>query len=77
MPQFSTIGVSFYPLKLGFEIVKILDQGWSEFFGGQKIYYFISKYSSINQFIQNNNLKIYLMIVVSWVILLIIILIFI
>jgi NADH-ubiquinone oxidoreductase chain 5 len=27
MPQFSTIGVSFYPLKLGFEIVKILDQG--------------------------------------------------
>jgi NADH-ubiquinone oxidoreductase chain 5 len=63
LPLFSTL-ISFYPLILGFKTLKSFDQGWSEYFGGQKIYFIIKKFSIIRQFFQNNNLKIYLMIFV-------------
>nr|AMP43814.1 NADH dehydrogenase subunit 5 [Suragina sp. KW-2016] len=71
MPYISTYGIINYPLLLGEKMLKNIDQGWSEFFGGQMIYNSLKNYSSINQFIQNNNLKIYLMIFVMWIILLI------
>lgn len=67
IPVLSTIGIVFYPISLGFKTIKSFDQGWSEFIGGQKFYYLIKYFSSINQFLQNNNLKIYLMIFVFWV----------
>jgi NADH-ubiquinone oxidoreductase chain 5 len=73
MPLVSTIGIIFYPLVLGSSTFKSFDQGWSEFIGGQKIYFFLKYSSIINQFIQNNNLKIYLIIFVFWVIFLVII----
>jgi hypothetical protein len=64
LPFLSTIGVNKLPLTLGFKTLKIFDQGWSEFTGGIKIYYLIKHFSIIVQFIQNNNLKIYLIIFV-------------
>jgi len=75
IPLISTIGVIFYPLTFGGLTLKSFDQGWSEFLGAQKIYSLIKYFSVINQFLQNNNLKIYLIIFVFWVIFLVIIII--
>ena len=68
MPLISTLGLVNYPLILGEKTLKSLDQGWSEYFGGQKIYSTIVYFSVINQFLQNNNLKVYFIIFVFWVI---------
>jgi NADH-ubiquinone oxidoreductase chain 5 len=76
MPLISTIGLIFYPLITGFKTLKSFDHGWSEFFGGQNIFFFIKKSSIINQLIQNNNLKIYLIIFIFWVTFLVIITLF-
>ena len=73
IPLISTTGLIFYPLTLGFNSLKSFDQGWSEYLGGQKIYSIIKYGAVINQFVQNNNLKIYLIIFVFWVIFLVII----
>lgn len=64
IPLISTTGLVYSPLLTGINALKSFDQGWSEYFGGQKIYYIIKNYSLINQFLQNNNLKIYLIIFV-------------
>jgi NADH-ubiquinone oxidoreductase chain 5 len=72
----STVGVIFFPLDLGSKAVKRFDQGWSEFFGAENIYFSIKQLSTINQIIQNNNLKIYLIIFVFWLIFLVLLIIF-
>lgn len=71
MPILSTIGIIKYPLSLGFNTIKSFDQGWSEFIGGQNFYFLIKQFSFINQFLQNNNLKIYLIIFVFWLFILV------
>ena len=76
LPFLFTVGINKYPLILGFKTLKIFDQGWSEFTGGIKIYSLIRYFSVIVQFIQNNNLKIYLIIFVFWVIFLVLSIIF-
>nr|UPX88324.1 NADH dehydrogenase subunit 5 [Coenosia pumila] len=70
MPYISTYGIINYPLMLGKLMVKMFDQGWSEFFGGQKLYYNLMKMSQFNQVLQNNNLKIYLLSFIFWIIIL-------
>nr|YP_008081146.1 NADH dehydrogenase subunit 5 [Thyridosmylus langii]AGH27223.1 NADH dehydrogenase subunit 5 [Thyridosmylus langii] len=72
MPQLSTIGLNSYFLSLGFKLIKNLDQGWSEYFGGQSIYNFIQKNSMNNQLVQNNDLKIYFFSMIMWVLFLMI-----
>nr|AMW67963.1 NADH dehydrogenase subunit 5 [Psychopsis coelivaga] len=67
MPMLSTVGVNFWSLKMGYKIMKTFDQGWNEFIGGQSIYMFIKKKSIDNQFIQNNDLSIYFLLFVFWV----------
>jgi len=74
-PFISTNGRIFLPLKFGYFITKSFDQGWSEYFGAKNIYRRIEYFSIINQFIQNNNLKTYLIIFVCWVIFLVILII--
>nr|YP_010043667.1 NADH dehydrogenase subunit 5 [Tinda javana]QPD06988.1 NADH dehydrogenase subunit 5 [Tinda javana] len=69
MPYISTFGLIFYPLTLGNYSSSGLDQGWSEYFGSQSIYLMLMNYSKFNQLMQNNNLKLYLMTFVLWVIL--------
>nr|UQJ73636.1 NADH dehydrogenase subunit 5 [Pagastia sp. 2XL] len=71
MPNLSTSGSIFYPLFLGMTVIKSFDQGWSEYFGGQQIYRLMSYFSMFNQFLQNNNLKIYLMSFILWIIILV------
>nr|YP_009995357.1 NADH dehydrogenase subunit 5 [Ochthebius glaber]QNP09773.1 NADH dehydrogenase subunit 5 [Ochthebius glaber] len=70
MPFISTFGVNFYPLYLGNYFYKNFDQGWYEYFGSQNIYFNLKKNSKILQVLFNNNLKIYLIILVLWIIIL-------
>lgn len=71
IPILSTIRIIYYPLVLGFNTIKSFDQGWTEFIGGQKFYSLIKNYSSLNQFLQDNNLKIYMILFISWVFILV------
>nr|QLY89961.1 NADH dehydrogenase subunit 5 [Sympycnus pulicarius] len=68
MPYISTYGIIYYPLNMGGKIYKNMDQGWSEYFGSQNIYNNLKIYSKFISLIQMNNLKIYLMFFVLWVI---------
>nr|YP_010616039.1 NADH dehydrogenase subunit 5 [Dolichopus galeatus]WAU47313.1 NADH dehydrogenase subunit 5 [Dolichopus galeatus] len=76
MPYISTYGIIYYPLNLGGLVFKNMDQGWSEFFGSQNLYSNLVYYSKGTSFLQNNNLKIYLLFFVLWVTILIFLMIF-
>nr|UXG19010.1 NADH dehydrogenase subunit 5 [Lejops sp.] len=76
MPYISTYGIINYSLKLGMTVVKNFDQGWSEFMGSQNLYNQLVNYSQFNYIIQNNNLKVYMLIFVLWIMILMLILIF-
>lgn len=71
MPFLSTYGVSGVPLDMGNKMVKSMDQGWRETFGGQGLYKSLQDLSVLNQWLQDNNLKIYLTIFIFWVIILV------
>nr|UOU85208.1 NADH dehydrogenase subunit 5 [Haematopota pluvialis] len=71
MPYISTYGIIYSPLNLGNIVVKSFDQGWSEYFGGQNLYNTLTKYSKLNQIVQNNNLKIYLLVFITWIFILV------
>nr|QQQ88043.1 NADH dehydrogenase subunit 5 [Silba sp. LW-2021] len=68
MPFISTYGIINYPLMVGSLVVKSFDQGWSEFWGGQNLYNKLVYYSRVNNMLQNNNLKIYLLTFVLWIV---------
>nr|ALO77357.1 NADH deshydrogenase subunit 5 [Anthaxia sp. ANT01] len=70
LPYISTLGVNFYPLLLGLNYFKMIDHGWLEFLGSQKIYLNIRGLSQYFHFLYNNSLKIYLMMLVIWIIIL-------
>lgn len=77
IPILSTYGVVGLPLNCGGEVIKSFDQGWSEFFGGQKLYNMLVDFSKVNQTVQNNGLKIYLLVFILWLIILLFIVLFI
>nr|QZP41276.1 NADH dehydrogenase subunit 5 [Geoscapheus dilatatus] len=68
MPYLSTYGVSLSPLMTGYFSMKSFDMGWNEYFGGWGIYNMYMGMSSINQWFQFNNLKMFLMFFVMWII---------
>nr|YP_009126995.1 NADH dehydrogenase subunit 5 [Phormia regina]AFZ41163.1 NADH dehydrogenase subunit 5 [Phormia regina]APA38586.1 NADH dehydrogenase subunit 5 [Phormia regina] len=70
MPYISTYGIINYSLVVGNMVVKSFDQGWSEYFGGQQLYLNLVKNSQLNQMLQNNNLKIYLLSFIFWIMIL-------
>nr|AMP43775.1 NADH dehydrogenase subunit 5 [Rhagio sp. KW-2016] len=70
MPYISTYGLIYWPLYLGSQSVKSFDQGWSEFMGSQMLYHSLQSTSKFNQLIQDNNLKIYLLTFVMWILVL-------
>nr|UOU85286.1 NADH dehydrogenase subunit 5 [Compsobata cibaria] len=70
MPVISTYGIIKSPFLLGGLVIKSFDQGWSEFFGGQYLYKKLVSYSQLNYLLQNNNLKIFLLLFVLWLIVL-------
>nr|WDE73808.1 NADH dehydrogenase subunit 5 [Stenopelmatus sp.] len=70
MPFISTYGMNKVPLMLGNFVFKTFDQGWSEDFGGQKIYETSLEYSVVSQWWQMNDLKVYLISFMLWVLIL-------
>nr|YP_009968784.1 NADH dehydrogenase subunit 5 [Argyra pingwuensis]QNC71309.1 NADH dehydrogenase subunit 5 [Argyra pingwuensis] len=68
MPFISTYGVMPYCFQLGGSIYKNVDQGWSEFFGAQNLYLNLSINSKYMSLMQMNNLSIYLMLFMLWII---------
>nr|WNL54251.1 NADH dehydrogenase subunit 5 [Microcerotermes pauliani] len=76
MPFFSTYGVSFGPLGLGYKATSVFDSGWMEYFGGQGMYWVLFNAGSVNQWFQYNNLKMFLGFFVMWVVILLFVLIY-
>nr|AIY61770.1 NADH dehydrogenase subunit 5 [Duplidentitermes sp. TB-2014] len=76
MPFFSTYGVSFVPLEVGYSTTKVFDFGWMEYFGGQGMYWILFQFGSVNQWFQYNSLKVFLSFFVMWIVILLFILIY-
>jgi NADH-ubiquinone oxidoreductase chain 5 len=76
MPYYSTYGVSSPPLLLGYNSLKISDLGWTERLGGQGIYWLLIGVSRVNQWWQYNNLRVFLMFFVIWVVVLMFIIVY-
>nr|QXT44681.1 NADH dehydrogenase subunit 5 [Adaiphrotermes sp. KE15-174] len=76
MPFFSTYGVSFLPLGVGYSATSVFDSGWMEYFGGQGMYLILFNLGSVNQWFQYNSLKVFLGFFVMWIIILLFILIY-
>nr|APT41460.1 NADH dehydrogenase subunit 5 [Evandromyia infraspinosa] len=66
MPTLSTNGLIYYPLKMGGGMIKNIDQGWSELFGGQKMHQLGLIGSMSIEKVQSNYLKIYLLLLFVW-----------
>lgn len=73
LPYISTFGINYFFLNIGIKNNKFIDQGFFEIYGGQGLFSFIKSYSVLMQYLFNNNLKIYLIIFVGWIIILMII----
>nr|YP_009172211.1 NADH dehydrogenase subunit 5 [Kamimuria chungnanshana]ALF36420.1 NADH dehydrogenase subunit 5 [Kamimuria chungnanshana] len=67
LPFISTYGVSNWPLQVGNSVFKSMDQGWSEYLGGQGMYKLFVNWSGYSQNWQNNDLKTYLISFFIWV----------
>nr|AQP28448.1 NADH dehydrogenase subunit 5 [Promirotermes sp. A TB-2017] len=76
MPFFSTYGVSFGPLDVGYSTTSSFDSGWMEYFGGQGMYWVLFNLGSVNQWFQYNNLSAFLGFFVMWVTILLFVLIY-
>nr|YP_010411437.1 NADH dehydrogenase subunit 5 [Coraebus diminutus]URN73083.1 NADH dehydrogenase subunit 5 [Coraebus diminutus] len=67
MPFLSTFWVSKFILVEGAQFSKYVDQGWLEYSGSQNLYKVLSKSSSSMNFV-NNNLKVYMSVLLFWVV---------
>nr|WGO57802.1 NADH dehydrogenase subunit 5 [Sigmella schenklingi biguttata] len=77
MPYIFTYGVSFWPMFVGYNSLMVFDKGWNEYLGGQGLYYLFLKVSDVNQWWQYNNLSMFMLLFVMWVVVLIFMLLFI
>nr|YP_010049245.1 NADH dehydrogenase subunit 5 [Promethis valgipes]QPL15580.1 NADH dehydrogenase subunit 5 [Promethis valgipes] len=68
MPVISTYGVNYYPVVGGSYLYKILDQGWAEYFGAQKIYGLLTGNSMSMQVLMFNSIKVFFVLTIMWII---------
>nr|YP_009492424.1 NADH dehydrogenase subunit 5 [Dorysthenes paradoxus]AWI69841.1 NADH dehydrogenase subunit 5 [Dorysthenes paradoxus] len=68
MPAISTLGVNYYPILSGEIYTKIFDQGWFEYYGSKNLGKNLSFISGLMQYLSNNHLKVYFMMMVVWII---------
>nr|APD14895.1 NADH dehydrogenase subunit 5 [Eupolyphaga sp. NS-2016] len=68
MPYISTYGVSSYSMLLGYDAFKYCDSGWNEYIGGQGMFMMFMYLSKINQWLQYNNLSIFFIFFLLWVV---------
>nr|URW97632.1 NADH dehydrogenase subunit 5 [Lysmata sp. 1 LQZ-2020] len=73
MPFLSTYGVSCFFLKVGVQSQKSGDFGWLEYYGGQGFYSLFMKKMKLLQQAQDNSIKVYMMMVLFWLLMLIMI----
>nr|AOY39074.1 NADH dehydrogenase subunit 5 [Rhizophagus dispar] len=66
MPLISTLGVSFYPVKMGDSYYKMIDQGWLEYYGSKSLSNSLILNSKFLQILFKNHLKVYFMMMVIW-----------
>lgn len=74
IPYIFTFGVNNFPLRLGFGYYSIFDHGWEEYFGRQGLFNRLTNTSLFLQVLFNNNIKIFLILIVFWLLILIFIL---
>nr|YP_009441754.1 NADH dehydrogenase subunit 5 [Vincenzellus ruficollis]AOY39299.1 NADH dehydrogenase subunit 5 [Vincenzellus ruficollis] len=67
MPYISTFMINYYFVVLGSFFYKIMDQGWSEYYGAQKLFYEIKNNSINMQNIFLNNMKLYFLLMIIWI----------
>nr|WVD73181.1 NADH dehydrogenase subunit 5 [Monolepta pallidula] len=67
MPMLSTLGVNYYPIYLGSVYLKLFDQGWLEYYGGLNLTKSLKK-MTILQVLSLNHIKVYLMLLVFWLV---------
>nr|YP_010043009.1 NADH dehydrogenase subunit 5 [Dineutus mellyi]QPC56769.1 NADH dehydrogenase subunit 5 [Dineutus mellyi] len=70
MPFISTFSMNYLPLMMSYNLYKNFDQGWNEYFGAQGMYDNLKSNSMFIQFLQNNNMKIYFMLMLFWLLIL-------
>nr|ARH54696.1 NADH dehydrogenase subunit 5 [Tetratoma fungorum] len=68
MPYISTFGINYFNIVLGSVYYKNLDQGWSEFFGASQISENLVYNSKKLQIILNNNIKMFFILFIMWMI---------
>nr|ARH54579.1 NADH dehydrogenase subunit 5 [Platystomos albinus] len=73
MPIFSTLGLTYIFNFAGNYIVKVSDQGWSEFYGAQQLKNQFNYVSGFLQFIFNNHIKFFFVLTVIWLVYLVLI----
>nr|AML26064.1 NADH dehydrogenase subunit 5 [Staphylinidae sp. BMNH 1274252] len=73
MPILSTLSMNFFFLNLGKKYYYNIDQGWSEYFGSQNIFLLMKKNSFMFQTIFLNNIKIFFLLLVFYMIILLMI----
>nr|ASN65906.1 NADH dehydrogenase subunit 5 [Platychile pallida] len=66
MPNISTFSMNYVPLTMSYQLFKNFDQGWNEYFGSQGLYMSFKNNSILLNFIQMNNIKIYLILMILW-----------
>nr|QPN54170.1 NADH dehydrogenase subunit 5 [Maladera orientalis] len=67
MPYISTFGINYYPLNISNNLYKTFDQGWLEYYGSQNIFSKIKITSGFFHMLYFNNLKIFLLLSVMWI----------
>lgn len=70
IPVLSTFGVNNYFINLGRVYYLTIDQGWVEYFGSQKIFLNLKKFSLFRQFIFINNFKVFILLLVMYLLIL-------
>nr|AYN50417.1 NADH dehydrogenase subunit 5 [Nanophyes sp. CG271] len=71
MPILSTYGVTYQPLNMGMFFLKFIDQGWFEFYGSRNISKKLMLNSQLFHYFYKSHLKIYLLMLILWIILLV------
>nr|AVN67890.1 NADH dehydrogenase subunit 5 [Heterogamodes hebraica] len=73
MPYIFTFGVVPMSMVLGYNMISYIDSGWSEYLGGQGIYYFFIYLGKINQWWQYNDLMVFFIFFLMWLVVIFII----
>nr|YP_009971845.1 NADH dehydrogenase subunit 5 [Olenecamptus bilobus]QNH68732.1 NADH dehydrogenase subunit 5 [Olenecamptus bilobus] len=67
MPMISTLGINYYPLMMGKVLLKNVDQGWLEYYGGLGLSNFLKTQSKSLQLLSLNHLKVFFGLMVFWI----------